>query len=87
MNLSARHRLKAAESAVERMAARAAPRVSGTMPGGTPYAASDPHLLLWAHVAEVDGFLTGHQLYGRHPLDHLEYGMSPISKRTSDYRS
>ena len=26
----------------------------GTMDDGTPYAASDPHLLMWVHVAEVD---------------------------------
>jgi hypothetical protein len=58
--------------------------VSGTLPGGTPYAASDPHLLLWVHGAEVDNFLTAHLAYGRHALDHLEYGMSPISTRTSD---
>jgi uncharacterized protein (DUF2236 family) len=44
-------------------------RVSGTMPDGTPYAASDPHLLGWVHVAEVDSFLRAHTAYGRHPLD------------------
>ena len=44
-------------------------RVSGTLPDGTPYAASDPHLLLWVHVAEVDSFLTAHQVYGERPLD------------------
>jgi uncharacterized protein (DUF2236 family) len=44
-------------------------RVSGTLPDGTPYAASDPRLLLWVHVAEVDSFLAAHQVYGRRPLD------------------
>ena len=44
-------------------------RISGTMPGGTPYAASDPHLLEWVHVAEIDSFLRAHQLYGNRPLD------------------
>jgi uncharacterized protein (DUF2236 family) len=44
-------------------------RVTGTMPDGTPYAASDPHLLGWVHVAEVDSFLRAHTAYGRHPLD------------------
>jgi uncharacterized protein (DUF2236 family) len=44
-------------------------RVTGTMPDGTPYAASDPHLLMWVHVAEADSFLRAHQLYGREPLD------------------
>jgi uncharacterized protein (DUF2236 family) len=44
-------------------------RVRGTLPDGTPYAASDPHLLLWVHVAEVDSFLRAHQVYGHRPLD------------------
>ena len=44
-------------------------RVTGTMPDGTPYVASDPHLLAWVHVAEIDSFLTAHQVYGAHPLD------------------
>jgi uncharacterized protein (DUF2236 family) len=44
-------------------------RVTGTLPDGTPYAASDPDLLLWVHVAEVDSFLLAHQVYGKRPLD------------------
>jgi len=44
-------------------------RVTGEMPDGTPYAASDPHLLGWVHVAEADSFLRAHQVYGRRPLD------------------
>ncbi|WP_432477534.1 oxygenase MpaB family protein [Nocardioides sp. GXQ0305] len=44
-------------------------RVTGTLPDGTPYAASDPHLLRWVHVAEVDSFLRAHQVYGKRPLD------------------
>ena len=44
-------------------------RITGTLEDGTPYAASDPHLLLWVHVAEVDSFLAAHQAYGKHPLD------------------
>lgn len=43
-------------------------RVTGTMPDGTPYAASDPHLLRWVHVAEVDSFLRAHTVYGADPL-------------------
>jgi uncharacterized protein (DUF2236 family) len=43
--------------------------ITGVMPDGTPYAASDPHLLAWIHVAEVDSFLLAHQTYGRSPLD------------------
>jgi uncharacterized protein (DUF2236 family) len=43
--------------------------VVGSTADGTPYAASDPHLLRWVHVAEVDSFLTAHQRYGDRPLD------------------
>jgi len=38
--------------------------VRGTAPDGRPYAASDPHLLRWVHVAEVDSFLRAHDRYG-----------------------
>ena len=44
-------------------------RVTGTTDDGTPYAASDPHLLLWVHVAEIESFLLAHQTYGARPLD------------------
>ena len=44
-------------------------RVTGTLPDGTSYAASDPHLLRWVHVAEVESFLLAHQVYGKRPLD------------------
>jgi uncharacterized protein (DUF2236 family) len=43
--------------------------VVGTAPDGRPYAASDPHLLRWVHIAEIDSFLAAHQRYGRHKLD------------------
>jgi len=44
-------------------------RVTGTMADGTPYAASDPHLLKWVHVAEIDSFLLAHTVYGKTQLD------------------
>jgi uncharacterized protein (DUF2236 family) len=44
-------------------------RVRGKDADGVPYSASDPHLLAWVHVAEVDSFLGAHQLYGEQPLD------------------
>ncbi|MGX7681916.1 oxygenase MpaB family protein [Jatrophihabitans sp. DSM 45814] len=44
-------------------------RVAGTAPDGRRYAASDPHLLKWVHLAEVDSFLLAHQHYGAAPLD------------------
>ena len=44
-------------------------RVSGTAPDGRPYAASDPHLLTWVHIAEADSFLRAHTRFGAEPLD------------------
>jgi len=43
--------------------------VTGTAQGGRPYAASDPHLLTWVHVAEVHAFLRAYAVYGERPLD------------------
>jgi uncharacterized protein (DUF2236 family) len=44
-------------------------RVRGATADGRPYAASDPHLLKWVHLAEIDSFLLAHQRYGATPLD------------------
>ncbi len=44
-------------------------QVRGIAPDGRRYAASDPHLLRWVHVAEIDSFLRAHQRYGARPLD------------------
>ena len=44
-------------------------RVTGTAPDGRPYAASDPHLLTWVHIAEADSFLRAHTRFGTRPLD------------------
>ncbi|CAI0742366.1 Uncharacterized protein conserved in bacteria [Serratia entomophila] len=38
-------------------------RVNGTGSDGTPYAASDPDLLTWVHVAESSSFLASHLRY------------------------
>ncbi|MCY1284468.1 hypothetical protein D9M68_435160 [compost metagenome] len=38
-------------------------QVIGTAPDGRPYAASDPDLLTWIHVAEVSSFLKAHLRY------------------------
>ncbi len=48
---------------------RAHASVVGTAPDGRAYSASDPRLLRWVHVAEIDSFLTAHQRYGARPLD------------------
>jgi uncharacterized protein (DUF2236 family) len=44
-------------------------QVTGTAPDGRPYAASDPHLLTWVHIAEADSFLRAHSRFGAQPLD------------------
>lgn len=44
-------------------------RIHGTAPDGRPYAASDPHLLTWVHIAEIDSFLRAHDRYGARRLD------------------
>ena len=43
-------------------------RVQGIAPDGREYRATDPHLLLWVHLTEVDSFLAAHARYG---LDRL----------------
>ncbi|MGQ0466189.1 MAG: oxygenase MpaB family protein [Sporichthyaceae bacterium] len=57
-----------AQAAVERVR-RIHAGIHGSAPDGTAYSASDPHLLRWVHVAEVDSFLRAHQIFGKHPLD------------------
>ena len=44
-------------------------RISGVTADGLPYAASDPHLVRWVHLAEAHSFLGAHQRYGARPLD------------------
>jgi uncharacterized protein (DUF2236 family) len=44
-------------------------RVRGVAADGRQYQATDPQLLEWVHIAEVDSFLLAHQLYGAAPLD------------------
>ena len=53
---------------VIRAVRRAHESVTGTMPDGTAYAANDPHLLGWVHVAEIDSFLAAHDRYGQQRL-------------------
>ena len=48
-------------------------RVTGMMPDGTDYAAGDPHLLRWVHIAEIESFLLAHRrLRQGRPLDQAE---------------
>ena len=49
-------------------------RVSGTAADGRPYAATDPELLTWVHIALVDSMLDAYQRYGTFgPLDADAY--------------
>ncbi|NIE69610.1 MULTISPECIES: oxygenase MpaB family protein [unclassified Pantoea] len=47
-------------------------QVSGTDSNGNPYAASDPHLLTWVHVAETSRFLAAHLRYKNPALSRAE---------------
>ena len=60
-----------AEAAIAAVRAAHA-RVRGRDALGVPYAASDPHLLRWVHVAEAWSFLEAHQRYGANPLTAAE---------------
>jgi uncharacterized protein (DUF2236 family) len=57
-----------AERAVARVRAVHA-GVTGVDEHGTPYSASDPHLLRWVHLAETDSFLRAHQRFGERRLN------------------
>jgi uncharacterized protein (DUF2236 family) len=47
--------------------------VVGTAPDGRPYAANDPRLLLWVHVALVESMLRAGQALGPGPVDADRY--------------
>lgn len=47
-------------------------RVRGRDERGRPYRASDPRLLMWVHIAEIDAFLRGFQAYAAQPLTDTE---------------
>jgi uncharacterized protein (DUF2236 family) len=61
-------RIDEAQQAIARVQA-VHEHVTGTAPDGRPYAASDPHLLTWVHIAEADSFLRAHSCFGSRPLD------------------
>jgi uncharacterized protein (DUF2236 family) len=56
-----------AQEAVDRVRA-VHERVRGRTADGREYRASDPHLLTWIHIAEVDSFLAAYQRYGERRL-------------------
>lgn len=47
-------------------------RVRGKAHDGRPYRASDPHLLRWVHIAEIDSFLAAYQAFATPPLTPTE---------------
>jgi uncharacterized protein (DUF2236 family) len=47
-------------------------RIAGTAPDGRAYAASDPHLLTWVHIAETDCFLRAYTAFGSRSLTQAE---------------
>ncbi|MBA1275266.1 oxygenase MpaB family protein [Stutzerimonas azotifigens] len=47
-------------------------QIRGTAPDGRPYAADDPQLLTWVHVAEVSSFLKSHLRYRNPALPAAE---------------
>ncbi|MEM8619782.1 MAG: oxygenase MpaB family protein [Actinomycetota bacterium] len=47
-------------------------RVVGRAADGRAYAANDPHLLRWVHIAEIDSFLAAHDRYGVEALSATE---------------
>lgn len=53
-------------------------QVGGTLPDGTPYAATDPRTLAWVHVTEAQSFLAGY-------LRHVRPAM-PVAEQDEYYR-
>ena len=47
--------------------------ISGVIDDDVPYAADDPDLLAWVHLAEVDSFVSCHRAFGAAPLTPAEY--------------
>lgn len=74
-----------AEQAIETVR-RVHERVRGTAPDGRPYSATDPDLIRWVHVTEVDSFLRAHRRFGAaslSPRDEDRYvdEMAEIGRR------
>jgi uncharacterized protein (DUF2236 family) len=62
VGITTRGSTEAAEAAIARVRS-IHDRVTGMLPDGTPYAANDPALLTWVHVAEAYSFLGGYLRY------------------------
>ncbi|UYH55380.1 DUF2236 domain-containing protein [Qipengyuania sp. SS22] len=60
-----------AQAAIERVN-RIHAAVGGTLPDGSPYAASDPRVLAWVHVAEATSFLAAYLRHVRPDMPGVE---------------
>lgn len=60
-----------ATNAIERVN-RIHAKVSGTLPDGTPYVATDPRTLAWVHVVEAQSFLAGYKRHVRPDMPNHE---------------
>ncbi|MEH6722914.1 MAG: oxygenase MpaB family protein [Qipengyuania sp.] len=60
-----------AQAAIERVN-RIHAAVGGTLPDGSPYAASDPRVLAWVHVAEATSFLAAYLRHVRPDMPGAE---------------
>ena len=47
-------------------------KVSGTLPDGTPYSATNPRTLAWVHVTEASSFLAGYLRHVRPDMPGYE---------------
>ncbi len=54
------------------MVRRVHKKVVGTTPDGRPYAADEPELLDWVHVAEFAAFAAAHRRFGADPMTPAE---------------
>ncbi|WP_394731098.1 oxygenase MpaB family protein [Altererythrobacter sp. GH1-8] len=60
-----------AKAAIERVN-RIHAKVTGTLPDGTPYVATDPRTLAWVHVVEAQSFLAGYKRHVRPDMPNWE---------------
>lgn len=60
-----------AERAIQRVN-RIHGRVSGSLPDGTPYSATDPYTLAWVHLAEATSFLAAYRRFVRPDMPFRE---------------
>ena len=60
-----------AQAAIDRVN-RIHAAVGGTLPDGSPYSASDPHVLAWVHVAEATSFLAAYLRHVRPDMPGAE---------------